>query len=380
MYTQLNAIIVDADNANREELGNFLTHFGVNMVGQYPSPEQLPSLLNRPDAPQLVVINLDPNAAETLKKISQYPKAFPGVSFLLMSQTVDPNVLMEAMHLGIKEFIPLPVPEEKFAAAMERISQMHGGNKTAKIIHVVPTMGGCGSTTIACNVAASLAQENKSVLLDMDLIRGGCATYFDLRPKYTIADVMDSADKVDRQLLDNALTTHAASKLSVLARPDMPEDTQRVNQAGLNRLIGILGRTFENVVIDSLMSISPIYASLLNAADFNVIVLQLNVPSVRNTERFVTALRRMGIAPEKIRVVVNRYVKKGWDIEPAEVERALGIKLQWLIPNDFKNAIAAINYGEPVVLRSPKTEITQSLNSLAASFRPVTIEEVRKAA
>jgi pilus assembly protein CpaE len=379
MYIQLNSIIIDADNTNREELASFLTQYGVNVVGQYPTAEQLPTMLNRSDAPQLVVINLDPNAAETLKKVSQFPRLFPGVSFLLMSTTVDSNVLMEAMHLGIKEFIALPVAEEKFAAAMERIALLHGTNKTARIIHVIPTMGGCGSTTISCNVAASLAQHDKTVLVDMDLVRGGCASYFDIRPKYTIADVMDSADKVDRQLLDNALTTHAASKLSVLARPDMPEDTQRVNHAGLNRLIGILSRTFQYVVIDSLMSISPIYASLLNAADFNVIVMQLNVPSVRNTERFVTALRRMGIAPEKIRVVVNRYVKKGWDIEPAEVERALGIKLEWLIPNDFKNAIAAINYGEPVVLRAPKSEMTVSLNALADSFKPAT-EEARKAA
>lgn len=379
MYIQLNSIIVDADTANREELTNFFGRYGVNIVGQYPTAEHLPTLLSRSDAPQLVVINLDPTAPETLKKVGHLPRQFPNTSFLLMSQTVDSQLLMDAMHLGVKEFIPLPVPEEKFAAAMERISQLHGMNKTAKLVHVIPTMGGCGSTTIACNVAASLAGKNKTVLLDMDLMRGGCASYFDQRPKYTIADVMDSADKVDRQLLDNALTLHAASKLAILARPEMPEDTQRVNQAGLNRLIGILGRTFEYVVIDSLMSISPIYGSLLNAADFNVVVLQLNVPSVRNTERFVTALRRMGIGAEKIRVVVNRYVKKGWDIEPAEVERALGIKLEWLIPNDFKSAIGAINYGEPVVLRSPKSEMTSCLNALADSFK-TPAQEVRRAA
>ena len=32
-----------------------------------------------------------------------------------------------------------------------------------------------------------------------------------------------------------------------------------------------------------------------------------------------------------------------------------------MIPNDFKNAIAAINFGEPVVLRAPKSEISTSL-------------------
>ncbi len=73
----------------------------------------------------------------------------------------------------------------------------------------------------------------------------------------------------------------------------------------------------------------------------------------------------MGIESSKIRIVVNRFVKKGWDIEPDEVERALGLKISWLIPNDFKNAIAAINFGEPVVMRAPKSEMSTSLAGLA---------------
>jgi MinD-like ATPase involved in chromosome partitioning or flagellar assembly len=40
----------------------------------------------------------------------------------------------------------------------------------------------------------------------------------------------------------------------------------------------------------------------------------------------------------------------------------------WMIPNDFKNAIAAINYGEPVVLRAPRSEISASLHGLAAQL------------
>ena len=73
----------------------------------------------------------------------------------------------------------------------------------------------------------------------------------------------------------------------------------------------------------------------------------------------------MGIDSAKICTVVNRFVKKGNDIEPSEVERSLGIKVGWLIPNDFKNAMAAINFGEPVVLRAPRSEISTSLVQLA---------------
>ena len=369
MYVQLNCVIMDADDANRQELATFLGGLGVNVMAQLPGPEGLVPLLGRPDAPQLVIVNLDPGAHETLKRIGHLPRQFGGTSFFLMSELLDANLLMEAMHLGVKEFIPLPMSEKKFAAALERVAQSYGMGKRAKIIHVVPTIGGCGSTTVACNVAASLAKGGaKTVVIDMDLIRGGVASAFDSRPRFTMADVMDSADKVDKQLLDNALTIHQNSGLAILARPDLPEDTQRVNAQGVARLLSLLGRIFDYVVIDSIMSIDPVYAAAIHATDVTLLVMQLNVPSAKNAERYVGCLRRMGIEASKLRIVVNRYVKKGCDIEPDEVERALGLKIAWMIPNDFKNAIAAINFGEPVVLRAPRSEISTSLNALATQL------------
>jgi pilus assembly protein CpaE len=368
MYVQLNCVIVDPDNANREEMVAFLANLGAQPIAQFGNVDHLAPTLSRPDAPMLAIVNLDPNPAETLKKIANLPRQFPAVNFFLMSQTVDPNLLMEAMHLGIREFIPLPMSEQKFSAAIERVAQSHGMARRARIIHIVPTIGGCGSTTVACNVAAALARTAKTVLVDLDLMRGGVASFFDTRPRYTLADVMDAAEKLDKQLLDNALVIHKKSNLALLARPELPEDTMRVSQTGLSRLLNVLSRVFDYVVVDSLMSISPMYSAVIQAADINLLVMQLNVPSAKNAERFIGALRRMGLDASKIRTVVNRYVKKGNDIEPDELERSLGLKVSWLIPNDFKNAIAAINFGEPVVLRSPKSEMAVSLNQLAETL------------
>ena len=368
MYVALNCVIVDADATNRQELANFLARFGINVLAQLGSPDGLGNLLGRPDGPQLVIINLDPNAHETLRRVGHLPRQYAHVSFFLMSELLDANLLMEAMHLGVREFIPLPMSEQKFIGALERVAQSYGMGKRAKVIHVIPTMGGCGSTTVACNVAASLAKAgSKTVLLDMDLVRGGVASYFDTRPRYTIADVMASAEKVDQQLVDNALALHQKSQVAILARPELPEDTQRITQAGVSRLIGVLGRIFDYVVIDSVMSIDPVYTTLIQSSDVNLLVMQLNVPSAKNAERFVGCLRRMGIESTKIKIVVNRYVKKGCDIEPEEVERALGLQIAWMVPNDFKNAIGAINFGEPVVLRAPRSEMSVSLSGLATA-------------
>ncbi|HET6248208.1 MAG TPA: AAA family ATPase [Tepidisphaeraceae bacterium] len=369
MYVPLNCVIIDADATNRQELALFLGRFGVNVVAQLPTADNLQGLLNRSDAPQLVMLNLDPQTHEMLRRIGHMPRQFPTISFFLMSQVLDATLLMEAMHLGVREFIPLPMSEEKLTAAIERVAQGMGMGKKARVIHVIPTIGGCGSTTVACNVAASLAKTGaKTVLLDLDLVRGGVGGYFDVRPRYTIADVMDSAEKLDKQLLDNALTMHQNSGLAILSRPELPEDTQRINQPGLTRLISVLGRVFDYVVMDSVMSIDPVYAAAITASDTNLLVMQLNVPSAKNSERFVGVLRRMGVEANKIRLVVNRYVKKGCDIEPDEVERSLGLKISWMVPNDFKNAIAAINFGEPVVLRAPKSEMSMSLNGLAGAL------------
>ena len=364
---QLTSIIIDSDPTNRQEMAGFLSHFGVQVLTQLPGVETLPNILAR-SAPQIVIVNLDPAAHEQLKKIAHLPRQFPNTSFFAMSQMLDANLLMEAMHYGVKEFIPLPIAEEKFAAAIERVASMHGMGKKAKLIHVVPTVGGCGATTVACNVAAALARNAKAALLDLDVVRGGVASYFDTRPRYTIADVMESAEKVDKQLLDNALVVHQKSGLAILARPEQPEDALRLTQPGIARLINVLGRMFDYVVMDSLMSVDPTYSTVIHAADVNVVVLQLNVPSAKNAERYIGAMRRAGVDRNKIMVVVNRYVKKGWDIEPEEVERILGHKLAWMIPNDFKNAIAAINYGEPVVLRAPRAEMSASLLGLADSL------------
>lgn len=365
MFIQLTCVIVDADETNRGELAEFLTSQSVTPVASYGNTEQLAAHLSKGEKPQLVIVNLDPGATDNLRHVAPLIRQHPDVSFFVMSQVLDPNLLMEAMHHGVKEFIPLPISEQKFKAAIERLAGSFGMTAKGQIINVIPTIGGVGSTTIACNIAALLAQKHKACLVDLDLVRGGVATYFDVRPRYTIADIAQSGDTtIDRQLLDNALTIDPKSKLAIVARPDLPEDTQRIHQQGFTRMLNVLARTFDYVVIDSMMSIDPVYAAAIGASTLNLIVMQLNVPSARNAERFVGALRRSGIEASKIKIVVNRYVKKGSDIAPEEVERALGLKLAWTVPNDFKNAISAINYGEPVVIRAPRCEMSQSLAEL----------------
>ncbi len=364
MFVQMNCIIVDADAANRQEMSDFLSNNGVQVASATSAVESLPAMLSQGNAPRLVIVNIDPNPTENLHRLGQLIRQFPSITFFVMSAVVDAGVVMEAMHQGVKDFIPLPVNQQKFLSSIERLAASEGADARAKVIHVVPTIGGCGATSIACNVAASLAKHGKTLILDLDLIGGAVANAFDLRPKYSVADVMDLATDLDKALIDNAIAIHRPTSLAVLARPEAPEDSQRVSRQGFSRLLAITSRMFDYIVIDSKLSLDPLYMAALQSADVNVLVMQLNVPSAKNTERFLGAIRRFGIDASRMQVVVNRAAKKGWDIEPADVERALGVTISWMVPNDFRNAIAAINYGEPVVMRAPRSELSESFAGL----------------
>ncbi|HLL88723.1 MAG TPA: AAA family ATPase [Tepidisphaeraceae bacterium] len=368
MYAQLTAQVVDADPANREEMASFLVAQGVDVSGRLASVDQLePALAGGPAAARLAVVTLDPNPRETLAKVGHLVRRFPETQFFVLSTTVDPKLLMDAIRQGVREFIPLPVDEEQFRAAVDRVNTANADGGRSHLITIIPAAGGCGATTVACNVAAALAKKGKTLLMDLDLVRGAVATSFDLRPRYTIADLMHSADKLDRQLVENALVTHAASGVHVLARPEQPEEGHRVTPAGLNRLLRVVGGLFDYIVVDGLMSVDPLYATAMKAADVNVMVMELTVPNAHNVERFTHVLRRLGVEQDRIRVVVNRAVKKA-DVDPADVEKLLKTKLAWSLPNDFRNAVQSINVGEPVVLRAPRAELSASLVGLAAAL------------
>ena len=375
MFIQLSAVIVDPDQQNRQELAGVLADFGLTVVGQHDTVAAAQAALDNGDAPQVVLVNLDPDAGESLSAMQHLPRAHPQVAFFAMSQVLDPQLLMRSMSLGVREFIPLPMTEQVLRDALERLSASHGEGHRARVIQVVPSTGGCGSTTVACNVASSLASKgHRTVLVDLDLVRGDVAGAFDVRPSYTIADVMESSDRVDQQVVENALVTHDKTGLRILGRPDMIEETQRVSQTGVQKLIGLLARMNDFVVLDGVMSLDPIYSTAVAASDVTLLTMQLNVPSAKNAERYVAALRRSGIESTRIKVLVNRFVKRGWDIAPGEVERALGLDIAYTIPNDFKTAIGAINYGEPAVIRQPRAEMSVSLariaNDLSHDRRP----------
>ena len=101
----------------------------------------------RPEAPRLVVVHLDPDPQQSLEKLTPLIRQHPAVNFFVMTAVLETSLVLDAMHAGVKEFVPLPVNQQKFIAALARVAQLEGLEKRAKVLHFIPSMGGCGSTT-----------------------------------------------------------------------------------------------------------------------------------------------------------------------------------------------------------------------------------------
>jgi pilus assembly protein CpaE len=85
----------------------------------------------------------------------------------------------------------------------------------------------------------------------------------------------------------------------------------------------------------------------------------MDVPSLKSAHRAFELYERMGIYDRKIRLVLNRYVKnKLMGLE--SVERALGVKVFWMLPNNYPVAIAAVNQGLSIEECDPKSDIAKS--------------------
>ncbi len=365
MFVSLTAVVVDADAAQRQNIAQALSACGVGLAEQLDDLARLPALLGRAKPPRIVIVNLGSDPRDVLRRIDAHARKFPAVRFVAIARDASAETVMDAMDAGVTAFLPLPIEQARLTAALDRLAGTGNLARRAKVIQFVPTIGGCGATTIACGVAASLARLGKTLLVDLDLVRGAVANSFDVRPRHSIADVTGAGISLDKAKLDGTVSIHRESGLAVLARPDAPADAQRVTREGFERLIDVAGCTFDFVVIDSAMAFDTVHAAAARAADVNVVVMQLTVPSAKNAERFLHAIRRMGIDAGTAQLLINRYVPAETDIQPSEIERALGLKIAWTLPNDFAAAMGAINFGQPVVGRAPRSELSKGIVSFA---------------
>jgi pilus assembly protein CpaE len=238
---------------------------------------------------------------------------------------------------------------------------------SGQVIGLLGASGGCGSSTLAVNLASVLAREaERCALIDLKPGVGDLAALLDVKPTHNFADLCVNVGRMDRAMFESALVSHS-SGVHLLAPPLMYEDIRLVTAQGVSKTLHLARDSFRFVVVDLEDSYHEEQLVVLRQADYILLVLRLDFTSLRSTKRILANLQQAGIRNERVRLVINRF-GQAKELPLSEAEDVLGQKISFLIPDDPKNINAANNAGEPVVFRTPSTKVAQSLVQMANTF------------
>ncbi|MEE9293638.1 MAG: hypothetical protein V3W34_01565 [Phycisphaerae bacterium] len=338
----------------------------VRIVAEVDEPAMLPTVAQQFPA-ELLVLHLDPTPDAILPIAGDLVPGHPSLDIFAISESTDGQLILSAMRRGFREFITKPIDIVMLGEAIDKIAQrVEDGPPDGKLISVLGTAGGVGATALSTNLAVELKSmcPGNVTVVDLDYRFGQVATFLDVFPTYTIADLAQSTEELEQQVIDRTLVDHS-SGVRVLSRPAHFVQSDNITAANcVNVLTNLLGMN-EYVVVDGPNRYDPGASAILGLADVTLMVLQLLVPSVRNAQRILQGMEEAGFNLERAQLVVNRVGRESGPLGLSDIEGILNKKVFTTIPDDWQTMSTAINLGETVIQRGPKTKLRASIRALA---------------
>jgi pilus assembly protein CpaE len=232
------------------------------------------------------------------------------------------------------------------------------------MVAVFSSKGGCGTSFIATNLAASTAA--RTVLVDLNLQAGDLPLLLGLDPKYSIADMVENRVRLDDALIASFVTPYS-SKLSLLAAPKEADAADEIVPEHVFQVLQRLRESYEYIVLDPQHTFDAITLAALDQSDEIVLVLTLDIPAIRSTQRALAIFDRLGYPRKKIRIVVNRWSKQ-IDLDLRQVEKFLGEPVIGFIPSDYQTAVTSINLGCPLVQSDSDSKISLEIKRIAQTI------------
>ncbi len=332
-------------------------------------------VLNSSDrsACDILFVDTGEKANQDLKKIDSAKKSISAKEIFLTSPRFESDFMIQAIRLGVKEFFIQPIMKEEVEAALRKfrdsqeIIVREPKKKKGKIINVIGSKGGIGTTTVAVNLAISLAESKSSpivALMDMNQLFGEIPIFLNLNSPFNWGEVAKNISRADQTYLMSILAKHS-SGIYVLPSPTGIDGVNVANADVIGQILDLMAQAFDFIIIDGGQSLDETSLKILEISDVVFLVAILSLPCLANVRKLLWTFSRLGFPkPEKTKILMNRYHKKSL-ISLKEAEENLKQKIYCLITNDYQTTMSAINQGKNLSTIDRGAEITKNFKELA---------------
>jgi pilus assembly protein CpaE len=342
----------------------------------YPSYAHLPELIDIDCDGFVVEVESDPDIAMDL--VEAICTRRPSATVMIYSTSHEPTLMVRSMRAGAREVLTGTTPpselREALLRATARRSEQASKRATGKLMVFWGAKGGGGVTTLATNFAISLRMETASevALLDLNPDLGDVAVLLGVTPRFTIAEALQNGMRLDSEFVATLMTAHD-SGVSILAGPDSYSTSIPSESRTVGKLVDVVRNQYPYVVVDAGRGLREGVEPLFQMASTIYLVTQLNIPSLRNTQRLIQYIQRDG--QRNIELVLNRFDPKSTEFDDDRVAKVLGVTPKWKVPNDYASTHRASNAGDPFITgRSPVAAVLRTMARVAAG-RPASPEK-----
>ncbi len=313
----------------------------------------------------LVVLDPVPSGLATIKQTATKTTA----PVLAVGPAYDPNQILQAIHNGALMHLDITRFRDDFIAALEKMHQsgkvMHPQGSLMSVVAAAP---GAGVTTVAASLGFALNEQHPKHVLLAELGTGvpELALNLDLKPRHSVADLALHWDRMDPAMLRHSLVVHATG-LNILAYKPETLHSVALEPPAMRQVLLLMRAMFAYAVLDLGHSSDPGRLTAMTMSEKVVIVLRLDVPSLRLTRQFVRQLTEQGVPRDKMRLVANRHGQRQ-QISRKKAEEVIGVAIPEWVPDDPATLNQALNHGLPLLTTSRRAPITVSFDTLATNL------------
>ncbi|AGA26298.1 AAA family ATPase [Singulisphaera acidiphila] len=334
--------------------------------------------------PDLAIVVMDSDSEQAFDLIQQMTQQSPNVVVLPASKQHDTSVILRVIRAGAREFLTLPTRPEELLESVNRITTRKDEKpeevkRGPQLIAVTAAAGGVGCTSLAVNLATTLAKASahETILVDFDLMFGSIDACLDIVTDNTLQGIVQSVDRLDQTLLKRSLTRHS-SGLYLLPHPTAMEESAQIDPDALRRVMMMLKASFPTVIIDTSKGLQSSDFLAFEMADVILLAVQLDLTCLRNTARLLHLFQQFEGLTDRVRLVVNRSGAHDSEISLKKAEETLQMPVAWQIPNATKSFNLARARGVPLDEVASGSKAHQAILEIARSLRPYPVLEPSK--